>query len=297
MKTSKSPKAVARVAYEAAKRALPSYSHPYSPKKFTLHQLAACLVLKEFFTTDYRGIMNILEDSSDLRGLLELKEIPHYTTLQKAATTRLMRKGMMKKLMASILKEATKRGFMQDHVLLAALDGTGLESRHVSRYFVRRKTGQTPYFRWGFPKVGLICDTSNHLVLAGIPERGPQFDRTHFRAALREAAAQKRIGVLLADAGYDGEQHHVYAHQVHGIRTVIPATHAKKSENLPKGYYRRLMRTCFPLHLYRQRWQVETVMSMLKRNLCSFLRARTYWNQCKEILLRIFTHNVMIVWA
>jgi hypothetical protein len=55
------------------------------------------------------------------------------------------------------------------------------------------------------------------------------------------------------------------------------------------------MRTRFPQQLYGQRWQVETVMSMLKRNLGSALRARTYWSQCREIMLRLFTHNVMIV--
>ncbi len=49
------------------------------------HQLVACLVVKEFFTTDYRGIEQILKDSSDLKNILELSDIPHYTTLQKAA--------------------------------------------------------------------------------------------------------------------------------------------------------------------------------------------------------------------
>lgn len=294
MNTSKSPRAVARVAYQVAQQALPPYSHRCSPRKFTLPQLAVCLVLKEFFTTDYRGIVGILQDSSDLREVLGLKILPHYTTLQKAAA-RLFRKGPMKRLMASILEEATQRSLMKEAVFLAALDGTGFESRHVSRYFVHRRAQQAAYFRVGFPKVGLICDTGNHLVLAGIPERGPKFDRSHFRAALREAAWQKRIGVLLADAGYDGEKNHAHAYEGYGIRTVIPAIHAKQSERLPRGYYRRWMRLCFPVALYRQRWQVETVMSMLKRNLGSFLRARNYWSQCREILLRLFVHNVMIV--
>ena len=85
MQTSKSPKQTVRVAYLAAKEALPLYSHKYSPKKFTQPQLVACLVLREFFTTDYRGITAIIEDSSDLKKVLELKTVPHYTTLQKAA--------------------------------------------------------------------------------------------------------------------------------------------------------------------------------------------------------------------
>ena len=44
-----------------------------------------------------------------------------------------------------------------------------------------------------------------------------------------------------------------------------------------------------------QRWQVETVNSMLKRLLGSALRARSYWSQCREILLRAITLNIMIL--
>lgn len=85
MTTSKSPNAIATMAYATAKRSLPPYLHLKSPKKFTQHQLIACLVLKEFFKKDYRGIEEILKDSSDLRKILELSEVPHYTTLQKAS--------------------------------------------------------------------------------------------------------------------------------------------------------------------------------------------------------------------
>jgi hypothetical protein len=46
---------------------------------------------------------------------------------------------------------------------------------------------------------------------------------------------------------------------------------------------------------YGQRWQVETVHSMLKRLLDSALRARKRWNQYREIVLRSLTLNVMIV--
>src|SRR5262245_39014861 len=42
-------------------------------------------------------------------------------------------------------------------------------------------------------------------------------------------------------------------------------------------------------------WTIETVNSMVKRRLGSALRARSYHTQCREILLRAITHNVMIV--
>jgi hypothetical protein len=46
---------------------------------------------------------------------------------------------------------------------------------------------------------------------------------------------------------------------------------------------------------YGQRWQAETVNSMIKRRLGSALRARSEPSQAREIVLRAITHNVMIV--
>ncbi len=60
--TSKSPISVLRAAIAVAEQALPRWSHPNSPKKFTQHQLFACLVLKNFLKTDYRGVAGQLRD-------------------------------------------------------------------------------------------------------------------------------------------------------------------------------------------------------------------------------------------
>ena len=89
--TSKSPRKVMAVAYATAQRALLAYSHRFSPKKFTQHQLFACLVLREFLKTDYRGVCQTLADRADLRAAIELTRVPHWTTLQKAAD-RLLKK-------------------------------------------------------------------------------------------------------------------------------------------------------------------------------------------------------------
>ncbi len=91
MKTTKSPRRVLQVSLACARRALPAYAHRYSPKKFTQHQLLACLALKEFLKLDYRGVMQLLIDSPDLCAVIELPEVPHWTTLQKAAD-RLLKK-------------------------------------------------------------------------------------------------------------------------------------------------------------------------------------------------------------
>ena len=88
----KSPRAVAREALRLAQEALPAYSSKFSRKDFTQHQLFALLALKAFFKTDYRGLMQVLKDFSELRRDLGLDKVPHYSTLCYAAG-RLLKKG------------------------------------------------------------------------------------------------------------------------------------------------------------------------------------------------------------
>jgi hypothetical protein len=81
---SKSPNDVARHALAAARDSLPAYSDKHSPKLYTQYQLFAISILRQFFRTDLRGIVAILKDSSDLRRVLGLKRVPHYSTLSYA---------------------------------------------------------------------------------------------------------------------------------------------------------------------------------------------------------------------
>lgn len=46
---------------------------------------------------------------------------------------------------------------------------------------------------------------------------------------------------------------------------------------------------------YGQRWQVETVMSMLKRRQGSAVAGRSYWSRCRDLMLMVVAHNVMIL--
>jgi hypothetical protein len=131
-RTSKSPRAVLLAALATAERALPAYSHRCSPKKFTQQQLFACLVLKSFLKTDYRGIVAHLADCPSLLEVLKLSTVPHYTTLQKA-TRRLLAAAPARRLLEATIRQHMGR---KRRVRRAAIDSTGLESSAASGYFV-----------------------------------------------------------------------------------------------------------------------------------------------------------------
>jgi hypothetical protein len=80
----RSPLALARTALGVAEQALPTYSGKYSRQDFTQHQLIAILVLRQFFRTDLRSMIQWLEDFRELRETLKLKKVPHYSTLSYA---------------------------------------------------------------------------------------------------------------------------------------------------------------------------------------------------------------------
>jgi hypothetical protein len=88
----KSPLAFVRVALEAGQAALPAYSCPKSPHKYTQAQLFAILALKEFLQLDYRGVIAHLADWREAREAIGLKQLPNFSTL-KYAQDRLMEKG------------------------------------------------------------------------------------------------------------------------------------------------------------------------------------------------------------
>ena len=284
-------------AYKIAKSTLPQYAHQFSPKKITQPQLFVCLVLKIFFKTDYRGITAILADSNELCTCFNLKMVPHFTTLQKASK-RLLCSKVAEKLLLGTISGLLKNGKVE----LAAVDSTGLDASYISRYFVRRRRSKrynlwedTIYKRW--PKLAIMCDCKNHMILSAITTRGPSVDINQFCKTVKPAAERVKIKHLLADAGYDSESNHKYAREIHQIKITIPPKHGRPTliDKPLKGKYRELMRTNFDKETYGQRWQVETVFSMIKRNFGSALRARHYWSQCREMMLLVLTHNIAII--
>jgi Transposase DDE domain/Transposase domain (DUF772) len=296
MKSTKSPRRLLEVSYASAQRALPLFAHRYSPKKFTQPQLFTCLVLKTFFKTDYRGLAAQLRDHSDLRAVLGLTRVPHFTTPQKASR-RLLRTPVARRLFQRTIRRFLRR---RRYLPRVALDSTGLECGHASRYYVRRRSAQkhwqtVAYSR--FAKFEAAFDCRSHLLLAALAGRGPRPDSDRLVPLLDATRRSVRVGAVLADAGYDSEGNHRYAREQCGVRSYIPATAGRPTAKLPTGRYRRQMKQRLNKHYghYGQRWQAECGFSMFKRRLGASVNGRSYWSQCRDVLLMAITFNIMLI--
>ena len=287
-------------AVRVAEESLPLYAHVCSPKIFTQHQLFACLVLKDFYNLTYRGTVAMLKDCDSLTAAIGLESVPHFTTLQKACQ-RLLPLAAFRRLLTTTVERARKRKILGRRVRLAAMDSSGFESQHTSRYYTHRrkmtgKSGRTcrvVYRR--FPKLGIVCDTQSHFILAAHASQGPQPDFGDFEPLLREANVRARLKAVAADAGYDSEANHKLARDELGIQSLIPALHGRPAEREPTGRYRRQMKRHLAHSRYGQRWQVETVNSMLKRLSGEVVNARTYQRRRRLLLLKTLTHNIRIL--
>jgi hypothetical protein len=293
----KSPLRVAREALAVAHRRLRAYAHKFSPKKFTQPQLFACLVLKTFLKTDYRGLVAHLADHSDLRAVLGLEVVPHFTTPQKAS------RRLLGQRVARRLFRITIRRFLQRRRRLkrAALDSTGLDCGHASRHYIRRRNGaakqwQTVAYSY-YAKLEAAFDCTSHLMLGVLVGRGPRPDTDRFVPLLDTTLSNVRISSALADAGYDSEGNHRYAREDCGVRSFIPASAGRPTAKPPTGHYRRRMKQRLNKDYgsYGQRSQAETGFSMFKRRLGSTVNGRSYWSQRRDLLLMAITYNIMLV--
>ena len=288
----KSPQKVLQAAYTMALKVLPSYTHRFSPKKFTQPQLFACLVLKTFLKMDYRGIEVFLKDCPDLRKAIRLETVPHFTTLQKAG------RKLLQLAVANRLLLETVRSVRKKKVSLAAIDSTGLESGHISPYFVRRRSRvpemwQTTHYT-RFPKLAVIGDCKTHLILGAMTTRGPSVDVNQFCQLFEKVAIHFQLQTILADAGYDSEGNHRCAREKYNVESIIPPKSGRPTTKKSEKKYRRLMQIHFPKKKFGQRWQVETIFSMSKRRFGFVVYARSYWAQNREMLLMVLTHNLAI---
>ena len=175
---------VAKQALAVGSNAFPRYAHRYSPKLYTQPQLFACLVLKTFFKSDYRGIAEQLRDLSDLRRTLGLERVPHFTTLHKAAQ-RLLRQARARRVLRTTVRRFFRRRRRSPRV---ALDSSGFDCGHASRYFVRRRTRKenpwktVVYSRYA--KMELSVDCQTHFIVGVLASRGPRVDVDRFAPLL-----------------------------------------------------------------------------------------------------------------
>lgn len=156
-----------------------------------------------------------------------------------------------------------------------------------------------------WPKITLVCDTQSHLIASALMSIGPSQDSPLLEETLVKAVWHLDIDCLLADGGYDAEHNHALARERLGIRSTVinlnrrgrDSNHQICSRKWAKTRYRRQMYRRFFKRVYGQRWQIESVISRLKRRLGSVLRGQSDSAKERDCHMKIVTHDLMVLAA
>jgi Transposase DDE domain len=184
----------------------------------------------------------------------------------------------------------------------AAVDGTGLESRHTSRYFFKRSGRRHTSRLW--TKLTVATHTASHFFAGASVSPGPSNDSPQLPRVMAQASLVVAWDRVLADAAFDGEENHRYCREDLRVRaTVIPLNRRGRGRKWPKTRYRRQMVRRFRRkprgsrhrRVYGQRWQAESAYSRHKRRLGSALGGRSDESRERECYLRVLTHDLMLL--
>lgn len=266
------------------RRHLSAYGSVKSRKDFTQPQLMACLILRTTLKTTYRGVVEQLAVSGELREAIGLKKLPNYSTLKKFAD----RPGVSEAMhaMLATLAEALTSADPERH-LEAAMDATGFETSAASAHFVSR-AGKT---RKKFVKVSVLILCGSLAPASMAVSWGPGNDKTQAHALIDRASRSVRPDLLYADAGYDAEWVHARCAEW-GVMSVIKPARKGRDGSLG-GVYRSQMTDRNLKRLgYGTRWQVESFMSAMKRTMGSTLSARTERGLMTDAMMKVLAYAI-----
>lgn len=260
------------------KMSVPLFLHPKSKHTFSVHQHIILLVLRQYESKSYESFVEWLDVATEIVVLLQLKSIPHFTTLQKAAA----------RIGEGILHVAIGR-FIQivsPGSIFAGADATGFENRHAAPYYTYRCN-----IRHAFTKMSAGSDMESQLICAVLIQHHPvSHDIKHFPKLFSKMLDVVSIWIMVLDKGYDAEPIHKMIRD-ENVVSMIPVRNRDCLISRTQGRYRKMMRREFDETSYHQRNKTETIFSVIKRRFDSEIRSYGDTMKTKELLYRVLAYN------
>ena len=129
-----------------AGRVMPTYRSKYSKHTFTQPQLLAILCLMRYEDWTFRETEVRLQEHSEVRMALGLKQMPDYTTFyrfMRRLSSELIQTALQETTLQTMNEKPTKRAVL-------AVDATGLAPGAISTFFINRKRDRGEGLPWRY---------------------------------------------------------------------------------------------------------------------------------------------------
>jgi len=272
---------VVQLSMSLGRKYMMAYSCQQAPKKFTQPQLFTCLILRMYLKTTYRGIIEQLEVSGELRKAMGLTQLPHCSTLKRFAD-----RSHVHQLVDAMLAEITE--WFANEETDVAMDSTGLETTSASAHY-KTRSGRK---RKQYVKVSVSVTCDSMLPVGVVIDWGPRNDKAEAKPLLEKTASAINPRCLFADAGYDAEWVHSFCRDHWGVRSWIPPAVHRKDGQIGGHYRSQMTQRRLKRNGYGKRWIVESFMSGLKRTTGQALNARLEASLFDEAALRVLAYVI-----
>jgi hypothetical protein len=130
-----------------------------------------------------------------------------------------------------VIVERARAAGLIDASPVAAVDAIGLETRHISEHFGKRRgEGKGSGHRQRvWPKLTAVLHTHSQLIIGAVTGIGPSHS-PDFPPVMRQAAALIALDTVLADAGYGAEHNHRLCRDELGVGRSIIALNRRNTE-------------------------------------------------------------------
>jgi hypothetical protein len=266
------------------------YNSKYSKHTYNNWVHIILLALRQKLDKSYRAFCEIAYICTELLTLLKIKNIPHYTTLQKVAKQ--LNVGFLEKIIGGFL-------FLTMNLnIRSGIDGTGFQPTRASAYYTKiiKKDKKLRRKIRKHIKLTIFVDLKKQLIISQKIRRGPANDSPEFKPTIKKGKEildkiGKKIKSVDADKGYDSEENH---------KLVVEKLNAEdririKNKNVPiwrtKGTHRKKAKRRINRLRCNYRSLVETINSVLKRIEGSTVRSVNVGMQNREVLFKEIAYN------
>lgn len=228
--------------------------------------------LREYLDHTYRQLMDVLKEMPRIAGKLDLsvEQLPDFTTVAHAKERLKMRIWRVLLRLSAALHDT---GSVQ------AIDASGFDRNTASRHYAQRTS-----YTFKAVKTTLLVDCESGTILdVHCSVKQPHDTQIGWQVLTRN---QAHLSTVTADKGYDWAKLRRKLRD-HGLRPVIKH---REFTSLDRAHNARLDDA-----VYHQRSMVETVFSVIKRRYGDRLRARTWYAQFREIVLKAAVKNIEAV--